>query len=381
LNLQGHTCRFFISHEIGYKEHVPLENSHGEFATGLRLSKLLYGAWRAEPPPPDFSQADLEIIARHLVEAQLTGLAWWRIRQTPFAKTKTGASLRAHYVAQSIGAARATHRVHQYVSALRAHGIEAIVFKGWALFPHYSEPGLRPSGDVDIAVAPHEADRAVNILSELGATPVQVDVHPGLQDPAHAAYIPNTTWEELVQRSRLVQIGNVEVRVLSPEDELQVVCIHCLRHFAGRPIWLCDIAAVVETRPANFDWTRCLSQPPYSSWITYSILLAHRLLGANIEHTPLAARTNDLPEWLVRDVLARWANPNPMEKRVNTSLFELWREPTRWAEAMRVRLPNLLAATLDYYGALDEPFLARYQVRSLFRNMTNFARRNVGRKT
>jgi hypothetical protein len=251
------------------------------------------------------------------------------------------------------------------------------VFKGWALFPHYAEPGLRSVGDVDLAVAPEDAGRAVEILRALGAGPVDVDVHPGLQDPAHAAYIPNTTLAELVRRSRVTELGSILVRRLAPEDELQLLCIHCMRHLAARPFWLTDVAAAVETRPPQFDWGRALSTPPYTSWVVYAILLAHRLLDANLENTPLAARANELPAWLADDVLARWSKRSVFASVVHESVFQLWREPARWQEAVRVRIPNRFAAAIDHHGALDEPLLVRYQLRALLDRVYKFASRNT----
>lgn len=348
-----------------------------KLAHGRRMSRLLQGAWRQTPPPVETTAAELEPLVKHFVDAGLAGLIWWRIRTSPVARTPTGAHLREHYVAQSIRSTRSVHSVYRYVSTLRRHDIESIVFKGWALFPHYAEPGLRPPGDVDLVVEPHEGDRAFEVLSELGATKVDVDVHHGLNDPAHAAYIPDSTWHTLLGRSRTARIGELDVRVLSPEDAFQVVCIHCIRHFAARPLWLSDVAALIETAPPDFDWTRALSHPPYSSWIIVTMLLAHRLLGANLQGTPIANRSDSLPHWLEQDVLSRWIDPLPFTKRIHPSLFRLWREPSQWGDAVRVRLPNRLVATMEYYGSLDEPFLARYQMRALWRNMTGFAKRKA----
>jgi len=183
-----------------------------------------------------------------------------------------------------------------------------------------------------------------------------------------------------MRHSRLTNLGALEVRVLGHEDALQVTCIHCIRHLASRPMWLCDVAALTETCPPGFDWTRCLSKPPYRSWITSALLLAGRLLGANLDDTPLAARPVHLAPWLERDVLLRWSNPIVPIKTIYTSLWRVWRDPSLWGQAVRVRMPNRLAATLAYEGDLDEPWLARYQIRSLVGQVTRFARRTLRRK-
>ncbi len=339
---------------------------------------MLRGAWRAHPPPVTCAESDLQEIQADLAVENLGGLAWWRIRRSALAKTPTGAALRQEYVNQSIRAAAATHRVYQYVSALHAHKIDPIVFKGWSLFSHYAEPGLRPAGDVDVAIAPQDAPRALEILRALGARPTDIDVHPGLNDPAHAAYIPDSAWEQVYARTQVKQIGALRVRVLAPEEELQVVSIHCARHFFARPIWLCDVAALVETYPADFDWARCLSHPPYRSWVTTALWLAQRLLDADLTQTPLAAAPARLPAWIVEDVLRRWGNLRARSlPMLQESVLHVWRKPALWQNALRARVPNRLEAALGYYAALDEPFLARYQVRAFWDRFRKFTRRNL----
>ncbi len=52
-------------------------------------------------------------------------------------------------------------------------------------------------------------------------------------------------------RSQLVNLDGVDVRVPGLEDHLGILCLHLLHHGAFRPLWLCDIAAALETRPAE----------------------------------------------------------------------------------------------------------------------------------
>lgn len=306
-----------------------------------------------------------------------TALVWWRIRHSELARSKSGAPLRDTYVNQAVLAARGTHRVYRFVSALQNQGIDPVLFKGWTLLPHYAEAGLRPMGDVDMAVNPAELESAREIMRQLGAGMYDVDIHSGLADPDHAAYIPGALWEEVLARTRTRMLGDIQVRVLAPEDELQMLCIHSMRHLAARPIWLCDIAAALEDRPADLDWTHVLSKPPYASWILYGLLLAHRLLGAEVADTPLAERVKELPEWLVQDVLARWGEEPTSQPKVYDSILSVWRSPSRWQDAVRVRIPNRFAAAIDHHGALDDPLVARHQMRAMLVRLRRFRGRNL----
>jgi len=114
-------------------------------------------------------------------------------------------------------------------------------------------------------------------------------------------------WDELYERSQLVPLGDEQVRVLCPEDHLRLLCMHLLRSGAWRPLWLCDVALLVETRAPDFDWQRCLGDDPlYADWVAVTIGLAHQLLGLYIKDTPVAERAQNLPRWLVPAVLEQW---------------------------------------------------------------------------
>jgi hypothetical protein len=244
------------------------------------------------------------------------------------------------------------------------------------VFPHYAEAGLRTAGDVDLAVAPDKAGLARQILDDLGATRVDVDVHPGLNDPDHAAYIPGAAWEDLVAHSQRIPLRDIEVRCLGPEDELVLLCIHFMRHTGIRPMWLCDVAAALESRPPNFDWGRGLSRPPYRSWIAGVLFLANELLGADLSGVPLDTR--DAPPRRLKDmVLSRWGGLGRPENEVRESILQLWRNPSRWPGAVRERVPDPVAATIEFHGSLNDPLVLRYQLRYLLRTLTRFARRTL----
>ena len=42
------------------------------------------------------------------------------------------------------------HHLGQVVALLNATGIKPVVVKGWSAAQPYAEPGLRPSGDIDL---------------------------------------------------------------------------------------------------------------------------------------------------------------------------------------------------------------------------------------
>ena len=160
------------------------------------------------------------------------------------------------------------------LSLLRAVGVEPLLAKGWAAVRLYPEPGLRPYGDIDLWVRPEQHPVALAALSGPAGQRCRVDLHDRFAQL-------DCTWQDVYERSRLEQLGEVEVRLLGAEDHLRLICIHMLGHGAWRPVWLCDIAAAVESLPEDFDWARCLhGHPRRAQWIVCAIGLARQVLGA-----------------------------------------------------------------------------------------------------
>lgn len=56
----------------------------------------------------------------------------------------------------------------------------------------------------------------------------------------------------------MIKLGETSIRVPAAEDHFRLVAIHLLSHGAWRPLWLCDIAAMLEDLPQDFNWGRCL---------------------------------------------------------------------------------------------------------------------------
>jgi hypothetical protein len=163
--------------------------------------------------------------------------------------------------------------------------------------------------------------------------------------------------ESLYARSATLQLGETTIRTLGLEDHLTLLARHFLRHNAWRPLWLCDIAAVVESRPADFDWDRCLSGPrSRADWLACTLGLAHQLLGARLEDTPVAHRANHLPRWLVPAVLRQWdrCTTPGFTGTVMRYAASHWREPMQLVREARRRWDMPIAATVALGGTFNE---------------------------
>jgi len=215
----------------------------------------------------------------------------------------------------------------------------------------YSGLASRPLGDIDLVVKPADFDAANRVLAQPAARGCLVDLHKGLSE------INDRSIDELLSRSHFVALRDTQIRVLSVEDHLALLTIHLLKHGAWRPLWLCDIAAVVESLPSDFDWNICLgSDKRRRSWIAASIALAHKLLAANIDQVPQHARVQRVPAWLNESVLKQWGNlfpgdhlpvqPRPLMTNVLNSprgiLKEAWE---RW--------PDAITATFNMRGRIN----------------------------
>jgi hypothetical protein len=325
------------------------------------------------------------MVAASLNETGAAALLWWRIHNSPLSSTPIGRRLEESYKLLRL-AARVHEREIKFVcSLLRAEGIEPVLVKGWAIARRYPDTALRPYGDIDLCVKPEQlsrADAALKCLQRIDGH--YVDLHNGFAkleggrrwygrparglDYGRDAYATRA-WNDLFERSQLVDLGDEKIRVLSEEDHLRVLCLHLLRSGAWRPLWLCDVALAVELRSATFDWDRCLrTDRRQVNWVACTIALAQRLFGVDLKGTPVAESASRLPNWLVPAVLRQWSrgrNPDAAGMALPV-LRENISTPDRLFNEIDARWDNPVRATVTLRGSFNQWPRWPYQVAELF---------------
>lgn len=295
----------------------------------------------------------------------MAGLGWRRIRAGPLANSPAGGALQAARRVQAAESMRQERAVEAVLALEEVRVGDPILVKGWAAGQLYPEPGLRAYTDVDLLVRPEVYERVIHGLRSWAET-----------DPAWSLALDVQTewlglldrsWEQLHRRSRLVPLAGRQVRILSPEDSLRLYCLHFLRHGGSKPVWLSDIAALLENLPSDFDWAYCfMGGQRESGWMISVMQLATDLLGATM---PPAARERIVaptPRWMRRAVLRRWGNPAtyqpervlPIPTIIKTNLSGLprafidrWRNPVEGVFRLRWPIRKYLgpsAQVVDY---------------------------------
>lgn len=314
---------------------------------GQRMAAILAGAWRRSPPPLEMSAQDLEEVTLGLLRSKTGALAWWRVRNSSLVTTAAGERLREAYRHHGFQAAIHASNLVRIVTRLRAGGVDPVLVKGPAISRLYCERGLRPFGDLDLCVRPDQHGTAAAILAGWADRFSPVDLHRGF------AELRARNWEEAYARSQLATFGGTEVRVLAPEDHLRFLCLHQLRHGAPTPLWLCDVAVVLESRPSTFDWDLVLgSDRRPADWVACTIGLAHQLLGVSVADTPVAGRARRLPRWLVSSVLEAWGRQCPVDYQAPELSPASWNLLMRAPQTIRQYWPNPVAASVH----LRRPF-------------------------
>jgi hypothetical protein len=309
----------------------------GRFSPGGRVAVAVATAWRRRPAPLDEVPDWLPGIAPLLLHGGAAGLVWWRLHHAGLGAASASRALQEAYRLTALRARAYRRALVAAITRLRAVDIEPIVVKGWAIGRLYPDPGLRPLGDIDLCVRRADYRRARVALGDLRARTAAVDLHDGF------GTLDEEAEEVLVARSMSVDCGGTAVRVLAPEDHLRVLCRHLLRHGLARPLWLCDVAVALEERPRAFDWGRCLGpRRRVAGWVTATIGLAHQLLGARVDDTPLGEQVIDLPPWLLPAVLRQWGTPY----RALTPLADQLGRPARLLPELAAHWPNGIQATV-----------------------------------
>jgi len=324
--------------------------NHPTGSVGRSIAQTLASSWRALPPPLELEAAELSSITPQLLGAGVAGLAWRRVRYSNLKDTPSAAELRGQYERNTVLAVLQRQRIESLIRSLYSARIEPILVKGWTAARLYPDEGLEPFVDVDVCVAQRQMAAAQRVLTRLSDTGVTVDLH------REFATLGGGDWEEIYSRSQLMKLGDSEVRVPSAEDHLRILSIHMLREGAWRPLWLCDVAAAVESRPANFDWDICVGRSRQTSnWINCALKLAHELLDANITGTPAADDSKCLPQWLTGTVLKEWGAAAPsMTLRHRSPMASHLRSPGTLFSGFRHRWPNAIEGTIVSSGLFND---------------------------
>jgi hypothetical protein len=314
---------------------------------GRGLAQALAGSWRSAPPQVDFIPADWDVTVARLLETGAGALGWWRVRGSELRHLPGSAKLHDAYRIHSLQACMHEPLWAEVADRCRAVDVDPLLAKGWAMARIYPEPGLRPYGDIDLFVRPEQHSAAETALADFTGRTLTVDLHRGFPDLA------DHPLEDVFVHSELWLCGTSRVRVVGPEDQLRHLCVHVLRHGAWRPLWLCDVAAALESADGSFDWDYCLrGSRQRTQAVVCAVGLAHQLLAARVEHTPLADRAQSLPRWLVPSVLRQWGLR--YERFTDLPMLSTLARPSAIMPAFRRRWPNPVEATMSVRGPFND---------------------------
>jgi hypothetical protein len=341
-------------------------------SAGAAVAAILSGAWREPVEGWAGSVSDLAAVAPLLLHGGVAALAWRRLRGSGLEGAAPAAPLQQAYRLQVLRAAIHDQELGRSFTLLRAAGVEPILGKGWAAARLYPDPALRPYGDLDLYVRPEQQHAArAALTAPLAGCPI--DLHSGF------AELDDRGPGILEAAAVHAEADGVVVNVFGPEDHLRLLCLHALRHGLLRPLWLCDVAAAVEGRSPAFDWDRLLGGDPMRTrWTVTAIGLAHRVLGARLEGTPVAERADRLPHWLVPSVLREWGATRPAQG-ARRPVADAVRHPGAWLEALRARWPNAVEATVGVGGSFSGWPRLPYQVAECARRSAGFLARRSDR--
>jgi hypothetical protein len=309
----------------------------------------------------ELALADFQAIEPLLYNSGAAGLGWWSIRDTDLAHSPSGELLHQAFRLLTLQAAIHQTKVEKVFNCFRAATIEPILMKGWSVACRYPRAGLRPYGDIDLLIRPEDQLIANSLVKSDELRDCLIDLHPGVFELADRRIA------ELFARSKLVSCGAGQARVLCDEDHLALLAIHFLKHAAWRPLWLCDVGLMLESRSSDFDWEVCLGRDKRRvNWILSTIGLAHELLDASIGDERVAAQAT-VPPWLVESVLTNWAQPFTGRHEPHNHqapMRSYLRSPRGLLADLKRRWPNPILATISVNGVFGKRRRLSYQIRN-----------------
>ncbi|MDX8413956.1 MAG: nucleotidyltransferase family protein [Mariprofundales bacterium] len=206
-------------------------------------------------------------------------------------------------------------------------GVAVVVLRGLALAETlYPRVDLRVQSDLDLLVAPAAIAAALEVLQDLGFTPINswqphllgrgsvlIDLH---DEPLGAARI--RSWQQLTPmnvdtffvHAFASSVSGGPALLVPDVIQLPWLCFHATKHSFERMVWLWDIALLANKITNDDGWDGAvtmvaqlqLQRPCY-----FSLRYASERLGANVPAAVLAALHLNM-NWRERALLRRHLN-------------------------------------------------------------------------
>lgn len=240
----------------------------------------------------------------------------------------------------------------------RAGGIEPVLIKGWAAAREYPEMHRRVFSDIDLCVSPGTFEAAQELILREGEIRLNIDLHRGLR------HLDTLEWDDLFENSRIVRLGDAEIRILRPEDHLRVLCVHWLTDGGAYKEKLLDIFYLLENHLEDFDWERCLGKLSETrrGWILKTIGVTRKFYNLETSRMPFASEVDSVPEWFIKALEKEWASGTKL-----VPLHTLLRNRREfWIQLKKRVPPNAVQATIEMEGRIDDSPRFYYQIGSFF---------------
>ncbi|MFQ5923223.1 MAG: nucleotidyltransferase family protein [Anaerolineales bacterium] len=217
--------------------------------------------------------------------------------------------LRQRFLANSARNMIMTRELFKILALFQTHRIAVMPFKGPLLAASaYGDLTLRQFDDLDLLVHREDMLKAKDLLQHHGFRPAYrmaksleveyirsqygydfetIDRRMRIEIHWHVTprgFAPDLDPEDLWERSQYAPLGSFQIRGLSPEDQLLLLCVHGTKHFWRRLMWVCDIAELMRGR-TSIHWPNVIRLAEKSrcrQMLHLGLQLSRELLGAPV---------------------------------------------------------------------------------------------------
>jgi hypothetical protein len=249
----------------------------------------------------------------------------------------------------------------------RENEIEPILIKGWAVAREYPEKHRRIYSDLDFCISEQSYAKALKLVEKEEARKFNIDLHCGLR------HLDTVEWDNLFENSKLVEIDEVPVRILRPEDHLRVLCVHWLTDGGANKERLLDFYYLIQNHMKDFDWDRCLGivSDVRREWICKTIGLVSKYYQLDVSKFSFYDETRELPAWLIKALEKEWTAGVGL-KPLHTIIRN---KSELWSQIKKRFPPNAIQATIDMEGRIDMTNRGYYQLGSMILRLRPSLRR------